>query len=94
MRFGGDMRRVYSDMIGNTGNSTGNVHVYRFVHGGRRAPAQPARSSGFNGFASSGSSLADMLLGLPQETTLQSAYQEAHLRENESTAMRRTTGAR
>ena len=80
MRFGGDIRRVYSDLIGNT-NSTGT-----FVFTGlfTEAPGSgTAGNSGFNGFASSGSSLADMLLGLPQETTLQAANQEAHLRENE-----------
>ena len=80
LRFGGDFRRVYDDMIGNT-NSTGT-----FVFTGlfTEAPGSgTAGNSGFNGFASSGSSLADMLLGLPQETTLQAAYQEAHLRENE-----------
>ncbi len=82
MRFGGDMRRVYSDMIGNT-NSTG---TYVFTGLFTEAPGSSSTgtaNSGFNGFASSGSSLADLLLGLPQEATLQAAYQEAHLRENE-----------
>ena len=79
LRFGVDFRRVYQDMIGNT-NSTG-TYVFTGLF-----TAQPGTTStsntGVNGFARSGSSLADMLLGLPQETSLQAAYQEAHLREN------------
>lgn len=79
IRFGFDFRRVYQDMIGNT-NSTG-TYVFTGLF-----TAQPGTgsttSTGVNGFARSGSSLADMLLGLPQETSLQAAYQEAHLRQN------------
>lgn len=77
IRAGVDFRRVYQDMIGNT-NSTG-TYIFTGLF-----TAQPgtASTTGTNGFSSSGSSLADMLLGLPQETSLQAAYQEAHLREN------------
>jgi uncharacterized membrane protein YgcG len=77
MRFGGDFRRVYDDMIGNT-NSTGT-----YVFTGFFTEAPGSSGTGSNGFAATGSSLADLLLGLPQETTLQAAYQEAHLRQNE-----------
>ena len=77
-RFGGDFRRVYNDMIGDT-NSTG---TYVFTGLFTQAPGSTG-STGLNGFASSGSSLADLLLGLPQETTLQAAYQETHLRANQ-----------
>lgn len=78
-RFGVDFRRVYYDMIGNT-NSTGS-----FVFTGlfTQQPGTGGTSgSGSTGLAQTGSSLADLLLGLPQETTLQAAYQEAHLRQN------------
>jgi uncharacterized membrane protein YgcG len=78
VRFGGDFRRVYNDMIGDT-NSTG---TYVFTGLFTEAPGAAA-TTGRSGFASSGSSLADLLLGLPQETTLQAAYQETHLRANQ-----------
>ncbi|MGA8530308.1 MAG: TonB-dependent receptor [Acidobacteriaceae bacterium] len=79
-RFGGDLRRVYQDEIGNT-NSTG---TYVFTGLFTEQPGTSSTgNSGVNGVALSGSSLADFLLGLPQETTLQAAYQEAHLRQNE-----------
>jgi hypothetical protein len=77
LRFGGDFRRIYNDMIGDT-NSTGT-----YVFTGLFTQAPGAASTGLNGFASSGSSLADLLLGLPQQTTLQAAYQETHLRANQ-----------
>jgi hypothetical protein len=80
IRFGADVRRVYQDEIGNT-NSTG---TYVFTGLFTQKPGSNSTSStGVNGLALSGSSLADFLLGLPQETTLQAAYQESHLRENE-----------
>ena len=78
VRFGGDFRRVYNDMIGDT-DSTG---TYVFTGFATQAPGSTG-STGLNGFASTGSSLADLLLGQPQETTLQAAFQETHLRENE-----------
>ena len=80
LRFGGDLRRVYQDLIGNT-NSTGS-----FVFTGlftQQPGSSGTGNTGANGLAQSGSSLADLLLGLPQETTLQAAYQESHLRQNE-----------
>ena len=79
IRFGGDFRRVYQDMIGNT-NSTGS-----FIFSGlftEKPGSGGTGNTGSGGLAQSGSSLADLLLGLPQETTLQAAYQEAHLRQN------------
>jgi hypothetical protein len=80
VRFGGDFRRVYNDMIGDT-NSTGT-----YVFTGLFTEAPGSSGSGVNGFATTGSSLADLLLGLPQETTLQAAYQETHLRQNNLSA--------
>jgi trimeric autotransporter adhesin len=82
IRFGADLRRVYLDMIGNT-NATGD---YLFSGCFTEAPGSCQSSSAagggsYNGTPLTGSSLADLLLGLPQETTLQAAYQETHLRQ-------------
>ncbi len=83
VRFGGDIRRVYQDLIGNT-NSTGTyVFTGLFTEAPGSSGANGTGNTGVNGLAQSGSSLADLLLGLPQETTLQAAYQESHLRQNE-----------
>ncbi len=71
IRFGGDVRRVHLDLIGET-NSTG---TYIFTGYFTQQP-------GASGIATSGSSLADLLLGLPQQTSLQAPYQKAYLREN------------
>lgn len=76
-RFGGDFRRVHLDMIGSTGNSTGTFYFTGLF------TQAPGTSSNTNGaLATSGSSLADLLLGLPQQTSLQAPYQKAYLREN------------
>ena len=91
LRFGGDFRRVYDDMIGNT-NSTGT-----FVFTGlfTEAPGSgTAGNSGFNGFASSGSSLADMLLGLPRKPPCRPPTRKRISVRTRWTVMRRTTGAR
>lgn len=80
-RFGADVRRVYLDMIGNT-NSTGTyVFTGLFTEQPGSSGTSGTGNTGTSGLARSGSSLADMLLGLPQETTLQAAYQESHLRQ-------------
>ncbi len=82
VKFGGDYKRIDLSMIGQT-NSTGT-----FVFTGL-ASQQPGSSgtngtgsNGGNGQASTGSSLADFLLGLPQQTTIQAPYQKAYLRAN------------
>ena len=62
LRFGGDLRRVYQDLIGNT-NSTGS-----FVFTGlftQQPGSSGTGNTGANGLAQSGSSLADLLLGRP-----------------------------
>jgi hypothetical protein len=83
VRFGGDLRRVYLDMIGNT-NSTGTyVFTGLFTQQPGSSGTSGTGNTGTSGLAQTGSSLADLLLGLPQETALQADYQEAHLRENE-----------
>ena len=76
MRFGGDIRRVHLDLLGLT-NSTG---TYIFTGLYTQAPGTSASTT--NGFATSGSSLADLLLGLPQQTSLQAPEQKSYLRAN------------
>ena len=77
IRFGGDFRRVHNDLFGNTGNVTGTFTFTGFF------TQQPGSSSvGPGGTPTSGSSLADLLLGLPQQTSLQAPYQKSYLRQN------------
>ncbi len=82
LRLGADFRRVYQDQIGGT-NSTG---TFAFTGCFTQAPGSCAASglgsSGESGLPTTGSSLADLLLGLPQETAIQAANGEAHLRQN------------
>jgi trimeric autotransporter adhesin len=73
VKFGGDVHRVHLDMIGET-NSTGN-YIFTGVF-----TAGPGAAT--SGIGQSGSSLADLLLGLPQQTAIQAPYQKAYLREN------------
>ena len=73
MRYGGDVRRVHLDLLGNTGTATGS---YTFTGVMTEEPG-----SNGNGTAT-GSAFADFLLGLPQQTSLQAPYQKSYLREN------------
>ncbi len=69
LRFGGDYRRVHRDFLSGS-NATGT-----FTFSGlftEDATGNPA----------TGSSLADLLLGLPQQTTLDSAIAKSYLRDN------------
>jgi hypothetical protein len=77
VRFGGDFRRVHNDLFGNTGNVTG---TFTFTGLYTEAPGTSATTPG--GTANSGSSLADLLLGLPQQSSLQAPYQKSYLRQN------------
>ena len=43
---------------------------------------QPGSSGQVGGTSDTGSSLADLLLGLPQQTSLQAPYQKSYLRQN------------
>ena len=82
VRWGGDFRRVYSDEIGNT-NSTGTfAFTGCFTEQPGSCVAGNLGSSGTTGMPLTGSSLADLLLGMPQETTIQAANQETYLRQN------------
>jgi hypothetical protein len=75
-RFGVDIHRVHLDMLGET-NSTGT-----FTFTGLYTQAPGSNPNIPTGEATSGSSLADLLLGLPQQTSLQAPYQKSYLREN------------
>ena len=70
-RFGGDYRRVHHDFLGGIASSTGTS-------------SNTGNSTGsfyFTGFYT-GSSLGDFLLGLPQETSIDSSASKSYLREN------------
>jgi hypothetical protein len=68
-RFGGDYRRVHRDFLGSS-NATG---TFTFSGLFTEDPAAPATT---------GSPLADFLLGLPQETTIDAAAGKSYLRDN------------
>ena len=76
VRFGGDFRRVQLDLLGNT-NSTGT-----YIFTGLYTEAPGTNPNTPSGTADTGSSLADMLLGLPQQTSVQAPYEKSYLREN------------
>ena len=73
VKFGGDVRRVHFDLLGDT-DSTGNYTFTGFF------TEEPGSTS--SGIDDTGSSLADLLLGLPQQTSLQAPDGKAYLREN------------
>ena len=77
VRFGGDFRRVHNDLFGNTGNITG---TYTFTGIFTEKPGTSGTTPG--GTSTTGSSLADLLLGLPQQSSLQAPYQKSYLRQN------------
>jgi trimeric autotransporter adhesin len=77
VRVGADFRRVHNDLFGNTGNITGTFTFTGLF------TEQPGTSTNLpGGIATSGSSLADLLLGMPQQTSLQAPFQKSYLREN------------
>ena len=80
IRLGADIKRVHYDLFGET-NTTG---TFIFTGFATQAPgtSATATSGTTSGVATTGSSLADLLLGLPQQTSLQAPYQKSYLREN------------
>ncbi|HTV81818.1 MAG TPA: carboxypeptidase-like regulatory domain-containing protein [Acidobacteriaceae bacterium] len=82
LRLGADFRRVYQDQIGDTDSTGTFTFSGLFTEMPGSSETGNLGSSGASGLPSSGSSLADLLLGLPQETTIQAANVEAHLRQN------------
>jgi hypothetical protein len=75
LRFGGDYRRVHRDFLGGN-NATGN---FTFTGVFTEAPDTPATS---NSSQTTGSPLADFLLGLPQSSTIDSSDSKSYLRDN------------
>ena len=75
-KFGGDFRRVHLDMIGQA-NSTGTFYFTGLF---TRQPGSTVNTA--TGVSTTGSDLADLLLGFPQQSALQAPYQKAYLREN------------
>ena len=75
IRFGGDFRRVHLNLLGGT-NATGTFYFTGF------ATQAPGSGDNGTGNSSSGSALADMLLDVPQESTIQSPQQKAYMRAN------------
>lgn len=73
VQFGADVRRVHFDLLGDT-DSTGN-----YIFTGFFTEEPGSASSGIN---KTGSSLADLLLGLPQQTSIQAPDGKSYLREN------------
>ncbi len=75
IRFGGDFRRVHLNLLGGT-NATGTFYFTGF------ATQAPGSGDNGTGNSNSGSALADMLLDVPQESTIQSPQQKAYMRAN------------
>jgi hypothetical protein len=82
MRFGVDIRRVHSDSIGGS-NVLGTLTFSGY------ATQNPASASCVSNGATTcqtgtttGSGLADFLLGLPQQSSIQALVQKTYLREN------------
>ncbi len=82
IKFGGDFKRVQFDLIGQA-NSTGTFTFTGFATQGPNSnPNGGTGSNGPSGVPTNGSALADLLLGLPQQTAIQAPYQKAYLRAN------------
>jgi Carboxypeptidase regulatory-like domain len=82
IKFGGDYKRVELNLFGQS-NSTGTFTFTGFAS--EQPGSQSASGTGSNsgsGQPSTGSSLADLLLGAPQQTAIQAPYQKAYLRAN------------
>ena len=75
LRFGGDYRRGHRDFLGGT-NATGS---FTFTGLFTEAPDTPPSTSAS---PPTGSALADFLLGLPQNTTIDSSVTKSYLRDN------------
>jgi hypothetical protein len=77
MRFGGDYRRVHNDFISSS-NATGSfTFTGLFTQAPTSATNQNPTSATNTGF-----SFADFLLGLPQQTALNSSVNKTYLRDN------------
>ena len=69
LRFGGDYRRVHRDFLGSS-NATGTFTFTGLF------------TENASGSAATGSPVADLLLGLPQATTINTSASKSYLRDN------------
>ena len=84
LRWGADIKRVHLDLLGSSGvNSTGSFYFTGlFTEQPGSSALNGVGNTAQSGVPQSGSSLADLLLGMPQETQLQAPYSKSYLREN------------
>lgn len=78
MRFGVDIRRVHADSIGGT-NALGR---FTFTGYATQNPACASSTANCTQETSGGSSFADFLLGLPQQSAIQAGISKSYLRAN------------
>jgi trimeric autotransporter adhesin len=79
VKFGGDYKRIDLNLLGQA-NPTG---TFVFTGLATEGPGTSnSASNNSNGQPSTGSALADLLLGLPQQSTVQAPDQKAYLRGN------------
>ena len=83
-RWGADVKRVHLDELNSTGIDTTGTFLFTglFTEQPGASAVSGVGNTTQNGIPSSGSSLADLLLSMPQETTLQAPYAKSYLREN------------
>jgi trimeric autotransporter adhesin len=82
VKFGGDYKRILLSMIGQADSTGTFVFTGLATEKPGSSGANGTGTNGGNGQPATGSSLADLLLGLPQQTTIQAPYQKAYLRAN------------
>ncbi len=79
MRFGLDFHRIHADSIG-TGGDLGSFSFSGFAT--ENPLSQTCVGAACNGIAASGSSIADFLIGLPQQTGITAGLNKIYLRGN------------
>ena len=78
MRFGFDIRRVHADSVGGS-NGTGS---FTFTGYATQNPSAACTTPVTGSCAASGSSFADLLFGLPQQSAIQAGAYKTYLRAN------------
>ena len=83
-KWGADVKRVHLDLLGSGSViSTGSfIFSGLFTQQPGTSAASGVGNTAGNGVPRSGSSLADLLLGMPQQTSLQAPYAKSYLRAN------------
>ena len=84
LRWGADVKRVHLDLLGSTSVISTGSFIFSgvFTEQPNTSATSGVGNTGQTGVPQSGSSLADLLLGLPQQTQLQAPYGKSYLREN------------